>query len=53
MLANEQNKLKDLSDGMQARKDMVEQQTMEVAVQQTGDMNDVQQPDLSNIRFGN
>lgn len=53
MLANEQNKLKDLSDGMQARKDMVEQQTMEVAVQQTGDMNNVQQPDLSNIRFGN
>jgi type IV secretion system protein VirB5 len=52
MLTNEQTKMQDLFDGMQNRKEMIDQQAREVAVQQTGDMNDVQQPDLSNVRFG-
>jgi type IV secretion system protein VirB5 len=52
MLTNEQNKLQDISDGMQAKKEMIDQQAREVAIQQTGNMATVQQPDLSNIRYG-
>ena len=52
MLTNEQTKMQDLFDGMQARKQMVDQQTREVAIQQVGDMSTVQQPNLSNVRFG-
>jgi type IV secretion system protein VirB5 len=51
MLTNEQTKLQDLADAMQAKKEANAQKTTEVAIQQTGNMSDLQQPDLSNIGY--
>jgi type IV secretion system protein VirB5 len=52
MLTNEQSKMQDLFDGMQARKEMIDQQGRELAIQQSGKVSDLQQPDLSNINYG-
>jgi Type IV secretion system proteins len=52
MLTNEQSKMQDLFDGMQARKEMIDQQGRELAIQQSGNVNDLHQPDLSNINYG-
>jgi Type IV secretion system proteins len=52
MLTNEQSKMQDLFDGMQARKEMIDQQGRELSIQQSGNVGDLQQPDLSNINYG-
>ncbi|CAG7856621.1 hypothetical protein MCAMS1_01180 [biofilm metagenome] len=53
MLQDEQTKLQQLAAMMQARADSIDQQASEVAILQQGKVREIEQPDLSNIGYGN
>lgn len=52
MMTNEQTKLQELFQVMETRKQTFRMQAQELALQQTGRVSELQQPDLSNIQFG-
>jgi type IV secretion system protein VirB5 len=51
MLTNEQTKLQELAEVMESRRILMEQNNVELAIKQTGNMSEVEQPDLSDITF--
>ena len=51
MMTNEQTKLQQTLNLMQSQGAVTEQQKNEMAIQQTGSVSTLQQPDLSHINF--
>ncbi len=51
MMTNEQTKLQQVHGLLQAKADTIKQQKKELAIQQTGDIRTIQQPNLSNITY--
>jgi len=51
MMTNEQTKLQQVHSLLQSKAAMITQQKKELAIQQTGDIRTIQQPNLSNITY--
>ena len=51
MMTNEQTKLHQIQGFLQAKADTIKQQKKELAIQQTGDVGTIQQPNLSHITY--